>query len=179
LIKEADALVKQKKPEEALERYRLAQKETPKNEALLATIRKLELVLAPAVGEAPLSHDVGLLENPYENASNDQNGRDLVQADALYREGNALYRQKKYREALQKYKESYKLSQSQELLDFSTQLETTLDKVEKANALVREANTLYKAQKYKEALVRYKESLNFYANPEVRAFILKVETLLK
>jgi tetratricopeptide (TPR) repeat protein len=179
LIKEADALVKQKKPEEALERYRLAQKETPKNEALLATIRKLELALAPAVGEAPLSHDVGLLENPYENTSNDQNGRDLVQADALYREGNALYRQKKYREALQKYKESYKLSQSQELLDFSNQLETTLDKVEKANALVREANTLYKAQKYKEALVRYRESLDFYANPEVRTFILKVEALLK
>jgi tetratricopeptide (TPR) repeat protein len=179
LIKEADALVKQKKPEEALDRYRLAQQETPKNEALLATIRKLELALAPAVGEAPLSDDVALLKNPYENTSNDRNGRDLVQADALYREGNALYRQKKYREALQKYRESYKLSQSQELLDFSNQLETTLGNVEKANNLVREANTLYKAQKYQEALTRYRESLNFYANPEVRAFILRVEALLK
>jgi tetratricopeptide (TPR) repeat protein len=179
LIKEADALVKQKKPEEALARYRLAQKETPENESLLATIRKLELALAPAVGEAPLSDDVGLLENPYENTSNDQNGRDLVQADALYREGNTLYRQKKYKEALQKYRESYKLSQSQELLNFANQLETTLENVEKANKLVREANTLYKAQKYKEALTRYKESLNFYANPEVQTFIVKVEALLK
>ncbi|MDR1979843.1 MAG: tetratricopeptide repeat protein [Synergistaceae bacterium] len=179
LIKEADALVKQKKPEEALARYRLAQKETPKNEALLATIRKLELILAPAVGEAPLSDDVALPENPYENTSSDQNGRDLVQADALYREGNALYRQKKYKEALQKYRESYKLSQSQKLLDFADQLEATLENVEKANKLVREANTLYKAQKYKEALTRYRESLDFYANPEVRAFILKVEALLK
>ncbi|MDR2180360.1 MAG: tetratricopeptide repeat protein [Synergistaceae bacterium] len=179
LIKEADALVKQKNPEEALSRYRLAYKETPNNETLLATIRKLELVLAPAVGEAPLSDDVDLLENPYENASNDRDGQDLVQADALYREGNVLYRQKKYKEALQKYKESYKLSQSQELLEFTNRLETTLGKVEKANALVREANALYKAQKYKEAVAKYKASLTFYANPEVRAFILKVEALLK
>jgi tetratricopeptide (TPR) repeat protein len=181
LIKEGDALVKQKKPDEALERYRLAQKDAPDNETLAATIRKLELALAPAVAEAPLAEN-GSLPEPSrdENTSSDQGDtRDLVQADALFKEGNSLYRQRKYREALQRYRESYKLSQSQKLLDFANQLESTLENVEKANTLVQEANALYKAQKYNEALARYKESLSFHANSEVEAFILKVEALLR
>ncbi|MDR1378295.1 MAG: hypothetical protein LBJ36_04515 [Synergistaceae bacterium] len=182
LIKEGDALVKQKQSVEALQRYRLAQADAPNDKALQETIRKLELMLAPVVAETPLSENGDLPEEPSpdENTSSDQGDtRDLVQADALFKEGNELYKQKKYREALQRYKESYKLSQSPKLLDFANQLETTLDNMEKANTLVQEANALYKAQKYEEALARYKESLNFHANSEVATFILKVETLLK
>ncbi|MDR2528472.1 MAG: hypothetical protein LBD04_05590 [Synergistaceae bacterium] len=179
LIKEAEAFIKAKKPEEALKRYRQALKETPDNDALIKEIQKLELTLGPSVSDSALS-DEALPEDPYADGGQNGNGaRDLTQADVLYREGNALYKQKKYREALVKYRESYKFSQSQKLLEFANQLEATLDNVEGANKLVQEGNTLYKSKKYKEALVKYKESLGFYPNPEVEAFIVKVEAMLR
>ena len=177
LIKEAEALIKAKKPEDALKRYRQALRETPDNDALIKEIQKLEMTLGPSVSDSPLSDDA-LPEDPYADGS--ENGtRDLAQADVLYKEGNALYKQKKYREALTKYRESYKFSQSQKLLEFANQLEATLDNVEGANKLVQEGNILYKSKKYKEALVKYKESLGFYPNPDVEAFIVKVEAMLR
>ena len=182
LVKEGDALMKQKKPEEALERYKLALKNTPKDSVLSEKVRKLELILAPAVATDPISSDIVLPKEPSsdENLSSEKDdSRDLVHADALFREGNSLYIQKKYAEALFKYEESYKLSQSQKLKEFIDQLKATLGNMEKASKLVQEGNALYKAQKYKEALNKYRESLKFHDNAEVEAFIPKVETLLK
>ena len=181
LVKAGDALVNQKQPEKALESYKSAAEYVPDNAALLEKIRKLELILAPAVAETTVSGDALPEELFNDNgASGNRNGSlDLVQADAIYREGNALYRQKKYREALDKYRESYKYSGNQKVLEFADQLEDTLKVMNKANELVRSGNSLYRAQKYKEALAQYKESLKFYANPDVEAFILKVEALLK
>ena len=179
LIKEGDAFVKQKKPEEALVSYRLALTKTPKDEALIEKIRVLEQTLIPAV--MLLSSDVSVPEEPEESNITGGQGdsRDLVQADALYKEGNALYRQKKYREALEKYRESTLLSQNQKLKEFTDQLETALLDVEQANKLVQEGNVLYKNQKHKEALSKYRESLQFNKNAEVESFILKIEAQLK
>lgn len=190
LTLEGDALMKQKKPQEALERYRLALTKTPKDPALIEKVRKLELILKPAVAEAPVSGDdipgevsqESPPDEPYvddEEATASYDPHDLKQADALFREGNVLYREKKYREALLKYKESYVLSQSPKLKDFIDRLETTLGNTEKANKLVQEGNTFYKTKNFKEALKKYRESLTFYKNSEVEAFIAKLEPLAK
>lgn len=170
LAEEGDLLLKEKKPQEALDRYRAALKEIPQNEELKEKVKKLEMVLTPATDSVqPAASTSGDTTEPI----------DLVQADALFREGNTLYGQKKYKEALTKYTESYKLSQNQKLKEFIDQLEETLRNVEAASKLVQEGNALYKEQKYKEALAKYQESLKLHPNPEVEAFIPKVEALLK
>ncbi|MDR1874128.1 MAG: hypothetical protein LBQ90_03815 [Synergistaceae bacterium] len=188
LIKEGDDLLAQKKPQEALRRYGRALEKTPTDKTLIEKIRKLEAILNPTP-VTPRSGDIvpdesanggfpGELQvNKDESASND--ATDLVQADALFREGNALYREKKYREALLRYRESWKLSQSRQLKEFADQLERALDNMEKANKLVHEANALYRNKKYSDALIRYRESLRFHKNPEVEAFIPKVEAQVR
>ncbi|MDR3231397.1 MAG: hypothetical protein LBT65_08145 [Synergistaceae bacterium] len=186
LTKEGDTLLTQKNPDEALKRYRIALAKTPDDETLIEKIRKLELILTPTP-VAPPSDDivpVGTTETfPSEFyaetsgdlISSDGSSRDLVQADALFREGNTFYRGKKYREALTRYRESYKFSQSQQLKEFADQLELALNNMEKANKLVHEGNAFYRNKKYDDALTRYRESLKFYKNPEVEAFIPRVE----
>lgn len=190
LTLEGDTFMRQKKPHEALERYRLALTKTPKDPILLEKLRKLELILKPAVAAAPASGNNFPGEasqefppdEPYadvEEQTSVYDPHDLKRADALFREGNILYREKKYREALRKYKDSYVLSQSPKLGDFIDRLETTLGNTEKANKLVQEGNAFYKTQNFKEALKKYRESLSFYKNSEVEAFILKLEPLAK
>ncbi|MCL2009663.1 MAG: tetratricopeptide repeat protein [Synergistaceae bacterium] len=180
LIKEGDALFAQRQPEKALEIYRSAAVYAPNNEALLEKIRGLELILTPAVGESGMPDEDAPPDELYGDAgAPGGSSLDLVQADALYREGNSLYRQKKYAEALEKYRESYRLSGNQTILEFADQLEETLEVINKANELVRNGNDLYKAQKYKEAIALYRESLKFHSNPDVETFILRVEALLR
>ena len=145
----------------------------------LARNTNLELILTPAVAEGSLDGSLPEEPNNESASAGKEDAHDLVQADALYKEGNALYGQKKYKEALDKYRESYKLSQSQKLLDFINRLEEALNNMEKANQLVREGNTLYTAQQYQDALAKYKESLKFHDNPEVENFIAKLEALMK
>ena len=71
------------------------------------------------------------------------------------------------------------MSGNRELLTFANQIEETLEVMSKANELIRNGNSLYMAQKYEEALDQYKESLKYHANPDVEAFITKVEALLR
>jgi tetratricopeptide (TPR) repeat protein len=177
-IEEGDRFVEQKQPEQALEKYRSAAGYFPDDATLLEKIHRLELILTPAVGQGGISGDAPPEELYNETAPASNGSIDLVQADALYKEGNALYREKKYREALGKYRESYRFSGNRKILEFADQLEKTLESIDKANELVKSGNESYRAEKYKEALEYYKESLKFHPNPEIEAFILRVEALL-
>ncbi|MDR1731249.1 MAG: tetratricopeptide repeat protein [Synergistaceae bacterium] len=192
LTKEGDNLLKQKRPKDALERYRRALQKTPDDVDLSEKIKKLEATLSPPVSALPASNVVipsesasdDLSEDVYpkkaeEKTSTEVSSIDLVQADALFRDGNTLYREKKYAEALDKYRESYKLSHNPQVRDFADHLEVALKNMEKANKLVHEANDLYRNRKYADALNRYTESLKYHKNPEVEAFIPKLEAQIK
>jgi|GEM_PF-5087285 len=176
LVSEAEALLKQDKPEEALERYKTALTKVPNDQKIIDEIKKLELVLMKAVSE-PNDATPSVDTQPEYNISIDDNEQ-LKSADKIFREANVLYSEKKYSEALVKYKESYELSNNAKLKEFIDRLEKAVVDVEKANVLVRQANELYRQGKFTEALQNYEESLKIYKNPKVEEFIKKVKTLI-
>ena len=176
LVGEAEALLKQNKPEEALDRYKTALTKVPNDQKIIDEIKKLELVLMKAVSE-PNDATLSVDTQPEYTISIDDNEQ-LLSADKIFREANALYSEKKYNEALEKYKESYELSNNAKLKEFIDRLENAIVDVEKANVLVRQANELYRQGKFSEALQYYEESLKVYKNPKVEEFIKKVKTLI-
>lgn len=177
LVREAYEHVKQNKPEDALEKFKLALTKTPNDQKIINEVKKLELVLMKAVSEP---NDATLsVDNQPEYAVNNDDNEQLKSADNLFKVANALYAQKKYREALAKYKECYEISKNVKLKEFIDRLEKTIEDVEKANSHVRKANELYKQGKFTEALKYYEESLKVYKNPEVEEFIKKLKTLIE
>ena len=179
LVSEAEALLKQKKPEEALEKYKLALPKVPNDSKIISAIEKLELSLMKAVSE-PNENDATLSVDKHpEYTVSDDGSEQLIAADVIFREANALYSQQKYSEALSKYKQSYELSNNSKLKEFIDRLEKAIDDVERANALVRNANELYRQGKFSEALKNYEESLSIYKNPKVEEFIKKLKNLIE
>ena len=176
LVREANTLLKQNKPDEALEKLKSALTYTPNDQKIINEIKKIEQMLKKILFEP--SETTLSVDSQLEYASSNDDNEQLKYADKLFKEATDLQSQKKYKEALVKYKECYDITKNVRLKEFIDRFEKTIEDVEKANELIGIANELYKQGKFAEALKYYEESLKYYKSPQVEEFIKKLKTLL-
>jgi len=171
---QAAELQKQKKYEEALDKYREGL-EIHEDPEVLEHTKRLEAVIAAENADRANREKA---EAIWTEAANLQNAKQYEDALGKYREGLEIYNDPKVAEhadKLEKFIREQKVKQA-EAEQAAAEKEQARDRAEK---IWNQAAELQNAKKYRDALSRYYEGLKIFEDPEIRSHVKKLEEFIR